>query len=62
MKRTSGINVTIPYKEKVIPYLDDIDDLAKQIGAVNTIVNNNGKLIDIIQTFTDYYICLKEMI
>lgn len=43
-KNFTGINVTIPYKEKVIPYLDDIDDLAKQIGAVNTIVNNNGKL------------------
>lgn len=43
-KNFTGINVTIPYKEKVIPYLDDIDTLAKQIGAVNTIVNNNGKL------------------
>ena len=39
-----AINVTIPYKEKVIPYLDYIDDSAKKIGAVNTIVNKNGKL------------------
>lgn len=39
-----GINVTIPYKEKVIPYLDYIDPSAKLIGAVNTIVNKNGKL------------------
>ena len=39
-----GINVTIPYKEKVIPYLDYIDDSAKLIGAVNTIVNKDGKL------------------
>lgn len=39
-----AINVTIPYKEKVIPYLDYIDDAAKKIGAVNTIVNKNGKL------------------
>jgi len=39
-----GINVTIPYKEKVIPYLDEIDDSAKEIGAVNTIVNRDGKL------------------
>ncbi|MBQ8292263.1 MAG: shikimate dehydrogenase [Bacilli bacterium] len=39
-----AINVTIPYKEKVIPYLDYIDDAAKAIGAVNTIVNQNGKL------------------
>ena len=39
-----GINVTIPYKQAVIPYLDEIDDVAKNIGAVNTIVNKNGKL------------------
>jgi len=37
-------NVTIPYKEAVIPYLDVIDDTAKTIGAVNTIVNRSGKL------------------
>ncbi len=40
----SAINVTIPYKETVIPYLYEIDKEAKLIGAVNTIVNKNGKL------------------
>lgn len=40
----SGINVTIPYKEKVIPMLDYVDESAKKIGAVNTVVNRNGKL------------------
>lgn len=39
-----AINVTIPYKERVIPYLDWISDTAKKIGAVNTIVNENGSL------------------
>lgn len=39
-----GINVTIPYKEAVIPLLDDIDEAAGAIGAVNTIVNKNGRL------------------
>ncbi len=39
-----AINVTIPYKETVIPYLFHIDDAAKEIGAVNTIVNKDGKL------------------
>ncbi len=39
-----AINVTIPYKERVIPYLDEINESAKKIGAVNTIVNKNGKL------------------
>lgn len=40
----SAINVTIPYKEEVIPYLHYIDGFAKDIGAVNTIVNRDGKL------------------
>lgn len=40
----SAINVTIPYKEDVIPYLDHIDEKAKLIGAVNTIVNRDGIL------------------
>ena len=39
-----GINVTIPYKQAVIPYLDEIDETAREIGAVNTVVNRNGKL------------------
>lgn len=41
-----GVSVTIPFKEKVIPYLDEIDEAARRIGAVNTILNNdNGRLI-----------------
>ncbi len=39
-----GINVTMPYKEAVIPYLDWIHGPAREIGAVNTIVNFEGKL------------------
>lgn len=39
-----AINVTIPYKQDVIPYLDEVDEQAKKIGAVNTIVNRDGKL------------------
>ena len=39
-----GINVTIPYKQAVMPYLDFISAPAKAIGAVNTIVNRDGKL------------------
>jgi len=41
----AGINVTIPYKEAVLPYLDEIDPAAASIGAVNTVVNRQGKLI-----------------
>ena len=43
-KSFKAINVTIPYKEKVIPFLSHISDEAKAIGAVNTIVNKNGEL------------------
>lgn len=38
----SGFNVTIPYKIKIIKYMDEIDDYAKAIGAVNTVIINNG--------------------
>ena len=40
----AAINVTIPYKQLVIPYCDVLDPKAKAIGAVNTIVNRDGKL------------------
>ncbi len=39
-----GLNVTIPYKQAVIPLCDNIDPRAAAIGAVNTVVNRNGKL------------------
>ncbi|MDO3409084.1 shikimate dehydrogenase [Saccharibacillus sp. CPCC 101409] len=40
-----GINVTIPHKENVMAYLDELSDEARRIGAVNTIVNDGGRLI-----------------
>ncbi len=39
-----GLSVTIPYKKTVIPHLDELDDAAKNIGAVNCIAIDNGKL------------------
>jgi shikimate dehydrogenase len=39
-----GLNITIPHKVAVIPFLDKLDTLAEKIGAVNTIVNDNGML------------------
>ena len=47
-----AINVTIPYKQDVIPYLSEIDEHARLIGAVNTIVNRDGRLFGY---NTDYY-------
>lgn len=40
-----SINVTIPYKQAVIPFLDELSPLAQRLGAVNTIVHRNGKLV-----------------
>lgn len=52
-KGLKGLNVTIPYKEAVIPYLDKLNKKAKQIGAVNTIkITKKNKLIGY---NTDYY-------
>ena len=48
----AAINVTIPYKQTVIPYLDWVSPIASRIGAVNTIVNKDGKLHGY---NTDYY-------
>lgn len=40
-----GINLSMPYKEQVIPYLDQLSEEARLIGAVNTVVNRDGTLI-----------------
>ena len=48
----TGLNVTIPYKKDVIPFLDELSPRAKALGAVNTIVCRNGKLIG---HNTDYF-------
>lgn len=44
-EKLKGFNVTIPFKEKVIAFLDEIDPEAEKIGAVNTVKITNGKLI-----------------
>ena len=51
-KEFAAVNVTIPYKQTVIPYLDCVSEIASRIGAVNTVVNKNGKLYGY---NTDYY-------
>ena len=44
MPDVMGINVTVPHKEAVVPHLDEVDDWATSAGAVNTIVNRDGRL------------------
>ncbi len=51
-KEFTAINVTIPYKQAVIPYLDELHPLAEKIGAVNTIVHRDGRHIGY---NTDFY-------
>ena len=46
-----GLNITIPYKKAVMPFCDEISDIAAEIGAVNTVYKKNGKLYG---TNTDY--------
>ena len=48
----SGLNVTIPYKKEVIPFLDELSPRARMLGAVNTIVRRDGRLIG---HNTDYF-------
>lgn len=48
----TGINVTVPYKKDVIPFMDELTPTAMKMGAVNTIVRRNGKLIG---HNTDYF-------
>lgn len=56
----AAINVTIPYKQDVIPYLDEISDSAKAIGAVNCIVNRNGKLCGYNTDYSGFLYTLKN--
>lgn len=44
-EKTDGFNITVPYKEKILPYLDEIDETANEMQAVNTVFCKNGKWI-----------------
>ncbi len=55
-----GLNVTIPHKVRVMAYLDEIDESARAIGAVNTIVNDGGRLVGYNTDGIGYVRSLKE--
>lgn len=55
-----AINVTIPYKKDVIPYLDELDEAARAIGAVNTVVNRGGKLYGYNTDFTGFQYMVRK--
>jgi shikimate dehydrogenase len=56
----AGCNVTIPHKVAIIPFLDEIDTEAAKIGAVNTVVNQNGKLVGYNTDGEGFLLGLKE--
>jgi shikimate dehydrogenase len=53
-----GVSITIPHKVSAMKYIDEIDDIAKEVGAINTIVNNDGVLYGF---NTDYSAVLKAL-
>ncbi len=55
-----AINVTIPYKKDVIPYLDELDENAAAIEAVNTIVNRDGRLVGHNTDFSGFAYMMRE--
>jgi len=55
-----GVNLTIPHKERVIPYLDQVDEQAGLIGAVNTIVNRDGALCGYNTDASGFLVSLKS--
>ncbi|KMJ60204.1 shikimate dehydrogenase [Bacillus sp. LL01] len=57
----SGFNVTIPHKGAIIPLLDEVDEAACRIGAVNTVVNKNGVLVGYNTDGRGYVEALKEI-
>ena len=57
----AGVNVTVPHKSSVIPYLDEVSPLAKKIGAVNTISNVKGRLKGTNTDFSGFIRSLKTL-
>lgn len=55
-----GVNVTIPHKVEMLSYMDELDDSARLIGAVNTVVNEGGRLIGYNTDGVGYVRSLKE--
>ncbi|MGQ9617927.1 MAG: shikimate dehydrogenase [Candidatus Aminicenantia bacterium] len=60
IKGFDGLNVTIPFKEEILPLLDDIDEHAEKIRAVNTIKFKNGKTIGFNTDYTGFLLSIDE--
>jgi shikimate dehydrogenase len=58
----AGINVTFPYKEAVVPLLDDLSDTARMVGAVNTIIVDDNRLIGQNTDITGVELAIKDIV
>ncbi|WP_077308531.1 shikimate dehydrogenase [Terribacillus halophilus] len=58
----NGFNITVPYKQRIIPFLDELDPDAEKIGAVNTAVYKNGKWIGYNTDGAGYVRALKQVL
>lgn len=56
----AGVNITIPHKEAVLPLIDQVDDVAEEIGAVNTIINRKGRLVGYNTDGVGYLLSLRD--
>jgi shikimate dehydrogenase len=61
LKKLDGFNVTIPYKELIIPLLDDIDLAAARIGAVNTVLNTDGAFKGYNTDYYGFMTCIQDL-
>jgi shikimate dehydrogenase len=55
-----GANITIPHKERVLDHLDGVDEHAREVGAVNTVVNRDGRLLGYNTDGPGYLLSLRE--
>ena len=55
-----GVNVTIPFKKSIIKYLDEIDETSRNLNAVNTVINREGKLIGLNTDIKGFEVGLKK--
>ena len=64
IKKTSisGLNITIPYKTSIIPFLDELSEAAKSIGAVNTILFKNDQLIGYNTDYIGFHNAIKPFL
>lgn len=60
IKGFDGMNITIPYKERIIPLVDELDEIATKIGAVNTIYFSDGKIRGFNTDFYGFYKSIEE--